>query len=144
MQMKPEDFEKRLQRQVIRTIPPEWREEIVGRLCESATDSSPSRALPPRGGLHSWLRELLWPSPIAWGTLAAVWLVVLGLHLIAPGVAQRVASQPPPASPSKTLLTGEEEPSLMVGRAEQVSAPTSVPPSAPQRRGETGWNLGLA
>ena len=29
MQMKPEDFEKRLQRQVIHTIPPEWRAKNI-------------------------------------------------------------------------------------------------------------------
>ena len=57
-----DDFEQFLSRQPLRPIPPGWRNQI----------------LPAR---ESRWREWLWPSPVAWATLVAVWVVIIGLQL---------------------------------------------------------------
>ena len=68
--MNQDDFERQLRAQPIRPLPPAWRGEI----------------LPQGNKVHSmvWLRELLWPDPVAWAALAAIWLVILGANLIEP------------------------------------------------------------
>jgi hypothetical protein len=55
-------FEQLLRQQPLRRIPPGWRSQI----------------LPTR---RSRWREWLWPSPFAWATVAATWLVIVGLQL---------------------------------------------------------------
>jgi hypothetical protein len=55
-------FEQLLSQQPLRSVPPGWRSQI----------------LPDR---RSRCREWLWPSPFAWATVAAVWLVIVGLQL---------------------------------------------------------------
>jgi hypothetical protein len=62
------DFEKNLKRQSFRPVPPELRAEIL-----AAASTAPRAATAP------WWRLAFWPSPYAWATLAAVWLVILGL-----------------------------------------------------------------
>jgi hypothetical protein len=63
------DFERLLRSQPFREVPPEWRREIVHRARE------------PDGTRAAGWREWLWPSPLAWGAMAAVWLVFLGGEL---------------------------------------------------------------
>ena len=76
-----DEFEKRLKKQTIRSIPTEWREEILkttsseGKTTEKLTKS---RATP------SLWRQWFWPSPIAWGALAAMWVVIIGLNMATP------------------------------------------------------------
>ena len=42
---------------------------------------------------HEWWRELLWPCPQAWAGLVTLWLLILGLHLMA-GTDSRPSGQP--------------------------------------------------
>jgi hypothetical protein len=63
------DFERLLKSQPFREVPPEWRREIVHQARETE-----------EAGAIGW-REWLWPSPLAWGAMAAVWLVFLGGEL---------------------------------------------------------------
>jgi len=74
--MNTDDFEKRLERQPLRPIPPEWRGEILGAARRAG---GPQRSAPNRG-LSSWWRELLWPCPQAWAGLAAAWVLILALN----------------------------------------------------------------
>jgi len=76
-----EQFEKRLQRQPLREVPPAWREEILSAAleAESSRRPSPARIAAPKQSKGGW-RELFWPHPTAWGALAAIWLVIFGLH----------------------------------------------------------------
>lgn len=57
-----DEFEQFLSQQPLHGVPPGWRREIL-------PDRQPT-----------W-REWLWPSPVAWATVAAMWLVILGLQL---------------------------------------------------------------
>ena len=60
------DFEQKLSRQPLRTPPPEWRAEILGAAQKLVVPA------------WTW-RDWFWPSPAAWGALAAVWIAVFAL-----------------------------------------------------------------
>ena len=80
--MNPEDFEERLRQQGWREVPAEWRGEILAAARRSAGASanrSQVGSAPPAGMKH-WLLALFWPSPVAWGGLAAIWLVILAVN----------------------------------------------------------------
>lgn len=63
------DFEKQLRRQPLRSVPPEWRREILQAALGTTHPQQPA-----------WWRQLLWPCPQAWAGIAAVWLVVIVLN----------------------------------------------------------------
>jgi hypothetical protein len=74
-----DNFEQKLQRQPLRQIPGEWREEIL-TAAESAAGARRS-ALDARPTLLSTLNHqlsiILWPHPASWAGLAAVWILIL-------------------------------------------------------------------
>ena|SRR6266851_5497352 len=74
--MNTDDFEKRLQRQIMRPIPRDWRREILDA-ARRARDPQPSTFNPQR--TSGW-REWLWPCPQAWAGLAAAWVLILALN----------------------------------------------------------------
>src|SRR5687768_9034888 len=69
--MNSDEFEKELKAQPLRPVPPEWKAEILGRARPSAAPGSSG---------WTWLHELFWPSPVAWGTIAVIWLGIAGLN----------------------------------------------------------------
>jgi hypothetical protein len=90
--MKPDPFEQQLGRQSLRSIPPEWRQEILTRAVSGLVprDSDSVQALSIRQRLRDWL----WPHPVAWAGLAACWLTILTLdQLAAPSAAERAQAQ---------------------------------------------------
>jgi hypothetical protein len=76
------DFEKHLSQQQIRHLPPDWKREILAtaaqarqqeaRVCGKAAPSAGTR-------LRAWVHDLLWPSPVAWGGVAGIWIVLLAV-----------------------------------------------------------------
>jgi hypothetical protein len=72
------DFERQLSDQPLRPPPPAWRAEI---LAGAAKIVAPS---------WTW-RDWFWPSPIAWGALAAVWV---GAFVLSGSEASSMASAP--------------------------------------------------
>ena len=64
------DFEDLLKQQPMRPIPTEWRNEILS-----------AARLQQKLESDGWL-AWLWPSPIAWGAVAAAWILILGLNLL--------------------------------------------------------------
>ena len=75
-----EQSEQRLKQQPMREVPAAWREEILSaaRTAQAPAPSRPS-TLDPR---PVWWRELFWPNPVAWGALAAIWLVICGANFL--------------------------------------------------------------
>lgn len=77
MNMKPDNLEQRLQDLPIRSVPPAWRQGILGAVREAArNDDSVADA-----GPMPWWRVWLWPCPQAWAGIAAVWCAVIVLNL---------------------------------------------------------------
>lgn len=85
--MNSDDFEQRLQRQPLRSLPSEWRAEILRKAQQAVPlDTSNLCPLP-----SPWWREWLWPCPQAWAGLAAAWMIIVGLHLSTPDAASASA-----------------------------------------------------
>ncbi|HWX22244.1 MAG TPA: hypothetical protein VN578_20270 [Candidatus Binatia bacterium] len=142
-----DQFERRLQRLPQRPVPHAWRDEIL-----SATRAGevprPARVA-PRPSLLSNIRyqlsTLLWPHPKAWGGLAALWLLVLGLNF-----ATRESPQPQMArhaerpSPQIRELLKEQEQLFaeLVGPIEKSEAdrPKPAPPKPRSQRHEEFLN----
>ncbi|MEO8354252.1 MAG: hypothetical protein ABI680_21185 [Chthoniobacteraceae bacterium] len=78
--MNPDDldseFEKRLSRLPLRTVPADWRDEILSSNNVSGNEAEQD-SMPVR--VWTW-RDWLWPSPYAWGALAAVWIGCFALN----------------------------------------------------------------
>jgi hypothetical protein len=114
--MSTEDFEKRLQRQPLRQMPGEWREEILSAARQASPAHHASRIThhaPPSPSLlstiHHQLSTLLWPHPTAWAGLAAVWLVILGINLRTRDASTLVAKHASPVSPQVFMAFQEQE-----------------------------------
>jgi hypothetical protein len=103
--MNPNDFEKRLQRQSLRPIPADWREEIL-----AAARGPKVRASNPIT-FRDRLSALLWPCPQAWAGLAAVWIFILAVCFADGGESGTVATQPPPP-PALILVLKEQRQGL--------------------------------
>jgi hypothetical protein len=105
--MKPDDFEKRLQRQSPREIPAAWREQVLGaaQSAQLATNGRPTATEPRR--LQKWpgwavtklWSELFWPSRFAWGGIAAAWFLMLVVNQVSYDGSSSVRAQIPPPSP---------------------------------------------
>jgi hypothetical protein len=134
--MTTDDFEKRLQRQPLRPIPAEWREEILCAAREATRSAQASGSAQPTSGwrsalsaLHSRLSGLLWPSPQAWAGLAAVWLIILAFDLTTSGPSRLVARSASPPSTQFVMALLEEKRLLteLLGPPNQPLAPAESP-----------------
>jgi hypothetical protein len=77
------EFEKQLAGHRFRSVPAEWREEIL-----NAAKAHRKRARPVAAPeAVPWLYELLWPRPGAWGALAGAWIVIVAFHVLTPRTA---------------------------------------------------------
>jgi hypothetical protein len=114
--MNPDDFEKRLERQPLRQLPGEWREEILSAARQASLPQHAPRtthhaapSLSLLSTLHHQLSTLLWPHPVAWTGLAAVWVVILGINLTTQDASRALARQASPASPQVFMAFQEQE-----------------------------------
>jgi hypothetical protein len=74
------EFEKRIAETPKRRVPAAWRDDILAAArAELATET-----IRPVTPARLWWLEWLWPNPVAWGTLAAAWLVIFSLHSATP------------------------------------------------------------
>ena len=77
-----EQFEQRLSRQPLKSIPAGWRAEILTAACAVPV----ARHVPPvtrrslLSTINHQLSTLLWPHPQAWAGLAAVWIFIIALN----------------------------------------------------------------
>ena len=94
-------FEQRLKRQPLRQAPADWREEIL----TMAREAQPLRQTATVQGdslfsvLNRRLASLLWPHPVAWGGLAAVWVLIFAAHFSIEDKAPVMAEKALPPSP---------------------------------------------
>jgi hypothetical protein len=97
-----EQFEQRLRRQPLTSVPPEWRAEILAaaraRQPQSACRTAPASSA--RAAFRDRLAAWLWPHPKAWAGVAAVWIVIAILQFsLRDEPAVRLAARPAPPSP---------------------------------------------
>jgi hypothetical protein len=87
------DFERKLQQQPFRTPPPDLRAAIC--------DAPAHLIVPARWTWRDWF----WPSPQAWGALAALWLIfaVLAVHEQKGSTKPTMVELPPSSSESLFL-----------------------------------------
>jgi hypothetical protein len=71
--MNLDEFERELKRRPMRTVPNEWRREVLSRARREQMVTNTQ-------AIKCWWRELLWPSPRAWASLAATWAIILILN----------------------------------------------------------------
>ena len=75
--MNSEDFEKSLQQQQFRQVPPTWKSEVLSNARLSAgTPSYVSVSRVIIAVLRSQPSMIFWPSPKAWLSLAAIWMLL--------------------------------------------------------------------
>ena len=111
--MNTDDFEKRLQRQPLRQVPGEWREEILSAARRATPAHHASRITHHVPRSRSLLSTILWPHPTAWAGLAAVWLVILGINLTTRDASTVIAKHASPVSP-QVFMAFQEQQRLLV------------------------------
>ena len=136
-----DQFEKRLQRQPLREIPPEWRSEVLSR-ARDADHSSRITRHSFLSTLNSQLSTLLWPCPQAWAGLAAVWLVILGANFATREGPTRTSRQMLPPSPQVRELLKRQGQLLaeLVGPIEKPNSDRPRPGTPRSQRREEFLN----
>ena len=133
--MKPDEFEQSLQRQPVRQIPPEWREQILdAAVPEAKMDSPRPSPLVPRPSV--WWRELLWPCPQVWAGLAAAWVFIVLMNFQSGEQSARALAKE--SVPSKELLLALREQRRALERSIEFDEQASEPPKrfVPRPRSE--------
>ena len=137
--MSPDEFEQRLRAQPLRTVPPEWRGEMLAaaRKASGATRVTPRRVSPLSAMLDS-LFSRLWPHPAAWAGLAAVWVLMLSLHFAVPAKPAGLARRAAPVSP-QVFMAFREQRRLLAELLHTREIPVAVPPRAATSRPRSQW-----
>jgi hypothetical protein len=94
--MNSDDFEKSLQRQPLRQIPPEWRAEILHNA--RAADAPRSVANWPLLAVSKLWLELVRPARRIWVGFAFVWILILAVNFVdaeKPGQSEARITIPP-------------------------------------------------
>jgi hypothetical protein len=133
--MKMDEFEQRLQRQPLRQVPVEWRGEILAAAAASQGKAAAvDRALASAPASQSWLSTLnarlstlLWPHPVAWAGLAAIWILIFAASLSIRDRSPGVAEQAMPPSPEMMAELKEQRRLLaeLMGPRDAVGADRS-------------------
>jgi len=106
--MNTDDFEKRLQRQPLREIPAEWREEIL-KGAQTPRHSSSVTRHSFLSTLNSKLSTVLWPHPKAWAGLAAAWVLIVAVHFASSDPSLQVAKKAQPPTPEVLVILQQQQ-----------------------------------
>jgi hypothetical protein len=137
-----DEFETKMRNVPPGAIPAAWRKEIlsVGDSCNSfpqGTVQSGTRITRPSKVGGPWWQHWLWPHPAAWASLAAVWIVIVGLHL---ATISEPASTSALVRPAPEMLQAfHDRTRLMAELSEELSS-APLPPS-PADRPRSGRRL---
>jgi hypothetical protein len=141
MEMKPDEFEQKLQRQPLRQVPAGWRQEILAAARDATASNQASRGTHPSflSTLNAQLSALLWPHPKAWAGLAAAWIVILAVNFSMRDQTPVVAEKSAPLSPEMIMEMKQQRRLLaeLIGPRDAPEADRSKP-LVPQPRTERG------
>ena len=141
-----EQFENRLRRQPLRTIPPAWREEILTAAAARQPATTARRGDEDAAALLAGWRLLFARIPLAWATLAALWVGMIGVNLTMPGPMVSVAMEAPASARWAALASldfpaaefdADRDSLAPAPKASPATKPSDVPlrPSSERRRG---------
>jgi hypothetical protein len=139
--MSTDDFEKRVQRQPLRQIPPEWREEIL-QTARAASASSHAASRENRSSdffsaLGSRLSALLRLHPKSWAALAAVWIAIVAMNFYSSDKTTVRAKNTSPPTPEMILVLQNQRRELSRLLQPPDSTDVDTPKSfQPRPRGE--------
>jgi hypothetical protein len=128
---KPDPFESRLRSQALRQPPAEWKSEILAAAARAQVCSAVSPESRNEDGFYARLAAILWPSPVAWGALAAVWLALAVFKVAAPGTPPATANSS--SSNSAFLFYAFREQNLLV---RELIGPAETARQSERRRQE--------
>ena len=114
-----DDFEQFLAKQPPRSIPPEWRSQIL----HSARSRTAERTAPPT----PWWHALFWPSPVAWGCVLGAWLLIIGMNIAARPPAGEMTIAPASAS-SPDLFSAIMQERQLVQEFYRIETEPAEPP----------------
>jgi len=134
--MKFDDFEQKLRGQPLRRIPDGWREDILA--AAQAAARRPTGQTEAIAGWRLWFARF----PVAWGALAAVWVLVIAINVSLRDRSDAVAQTSViPSRVSMAALRQQRQllAELIEGRGVGESEPprTAAPAPRSQRRDET-------
>ena len=115
------EFEKKLQKMPLRTIPSDWKDEILKPMTQEQADEK----------ILSW-HFWLWPSPKAWTAVATSWLIICGLNFYVgtlPGTTKQSAMM---TEPQKLLEIMIQQRKILAILQEPPSPERTEPPSKKQ------------
>jgi hypothetical protein len=142
--MKPDNLEQKLQRQPLRQVPAEWREEIlvaadVNRRNRPVREFTFAATTFRRllSALNSQLSTILWPHPQAWAGLAAIWIVILAVNFSMRDQSPVLAEKSSPPSPEVIVELRQQQRMLaeLIGSRDEHDADRSKS-FVPQPRSE--------
>ena len=136
--MNPDELEQRIARQTIRSIPVEWRKEILAAAQAPSPAAQASRPTPSFfSTVNARLSALLWPCPQAWAGLAAVWIVILAVNFSSEEKPATMARNSLPASPDAIIVWREQQ-RMFAKLIEPWDEPIAEPPKrfVPKPRGD--------
>jgi hypothetical protein len=96
-----EQFEQQLKRQPLRPAPPGWRDGILAA-AHGASSVKKSQSVADRSFLsvlNQRLVSMLWPHPVAWGGLAAIWILLFMVNFSLRDHGPMLAEKAVPQSP---------------------------------------------
>jgi len=133
-------FEKRVKDQPLRHVPAEWRDEILSTVDKTQT----ARSRQPQAGrsflslFGFQLRSILWPHPVAWGGLAAVWIFIGAAHFSMRDQAPALAEKTSPLSPEAVAELKQQKQLLaeLIGASDTSSAADKQKTFVPKPRSE--------
>jgi hypothetical protein len=133
-----EQFEKHLQRQSLGRPPGEWRQDILA----AAQAQTARRPQPVASG--SWLARfnqrltsLLWPHPVAWGGLAAIWIFIGALNFSVRTEGPAMAKATPPSPEVAAELKQQQRLFAELMGASDSPAADRQKPYVPKPRSES-------
>lgn len=124
--MNTDDFEKRLQHQPLQQPPATWRGEIL----TAAHANLPTSAIVRESELLAGWRALLARIPVAWGAVAALWLIIIGTNALMSGPAITVMASSSASAPREGMTVWQWQ-RMEAGLL--ANGPTDFPDLAPPR-----------